>query len=143
MNGAAVGTGGNIDIIAVHIARNAAHIPNDGFFLSGIPCSDPLFHEATVFPRTGGQNIAAAVDAGRNGSFPAEIAGDAAYIVRAADVVFLIGGIGNICIHCAPDDAAHVACRVVGIAVFCVSAAAHVAGILHVFNFAFLFSCAV
>ena len=143
MNGAAVGTGDNINTISVHIARDAAHIPDDGFFSAGIPCSDPLFHETTAIPRTGGQNITAAVDAGRNGPFSAEIAGDAAYIVRAADVVFLIGGIGNTGIHCTPDDAAHVACRVVGIAVFFCGTAAHVAGILHVFNFAFLFSCAV
>ena len=136
MNGAAVGTGDNINTISIHIACNAAHVPDDGFFLSGIPCSDPLFYEATVFPRTGGQNIAAAVDTGRNGSFPAEIAGDTAYIVRAADVIFLIGGIGNTGIHCTPDDAAHVASRVVGIAVFCVSAAAYIAGILYVGNLA-------
>ena len=146
MNGAAVRTGDNIDIIPIQITGNTAHIAYNKFFRLIAARTDPFRYKAIVvfITRPGSHDVAAAVDAAGNGIFScrivaAEVAGDAAYIVRTANVVFLIGGIGNICIHCASRDAAHVASHVISIFntfVCCllICAAAHVAGILYIGN---------
>ena len=48
MNGAAVGTGSNIDIIAVHVTGNAAYIADDGLFTAPTAASD-IFRYKPIF----------------------------------------------------------------------------------------------
>ena len=129
MNCPAVCAGHDVHIISIHVADDAAHIPDDVFLTAGASATHPFFYKAAVITRAGSQNVAAIVDPFLQCAFPAEIARDAAHVVRTANFIFLIGGIGDIRIHSAPDDAAYVAGHVIGIAISLSSAAAHIARI--------------
>ena len=117
MHIAAVAAAADVRIVAIEVAGNAADIADDVpfFIFIIIVLADDFRYKSIVIPRARGHDVAAVIDPIDNRADPignlagyAEIAGNAAHVMGAVDIVFLIGSIGNIRVFRPAYDTAHI-----------------------------------
>ena len=133
VDGAAIRAGLDIDVISIHVAYDAAHIADYHSLTPCIPithvfkriasiahiisikdviirrsCCSLIIRSVSNSTRAGSHDVAAVIGALLYCALPAKITGDAAHVVRAANLILPICSVRNVCIFRASYNASYV-----------------------------------